>query len=70
MKLGNVPFRTHNNILAILSNNLPIEMSLQTHFITYSNNVLNHITGIIRSVVFLSLYNPWYTFNRNYYYVC
>ncbi len=34
-------FRTHNMILAILSNNLPLEMSLEKCFIKFSNNVLN-----------------------------
>ncbi len=41
-KLWNVPYRTHNKILAILSNNLPLEMSLDKRFIKFSNNVLNH----------------------------
>ncbi len=41
-KLWNVPYRTDNNILTILSNNLPLEMSLDKHFITFSNNILNN----------------------------
>ncbi len=32
-KLWNVLFRTHNKILAILSNNVPLEMSLEQCFI-------------------------------------
>ncbi len=36
----------------------------------FSNNVLNHSTGIIKSVASLSLYNPWSTLNRNNNYVC
>ncbi len=60
----------HNKILAILSNNLLIEMSLDKRFIRFSNNVHNHSTGIIKSVASLSLYNPWSTFNRNYNYEC
>ncbi len=54
-KLWNVPYRTHNKILAIFSNNLPLEMSLDKHFIKFSNNVLNHNVGIIKSVASLSL---------------
>ncbi len=79
-KLWNVPYRTHNKIIAILFNNLPLEMSLDTRFIKFSNNILNiikfsnnilnHSTGIIKSVAYLSLYNPWSTFNRNNNYVC
>ncbi len=69
-KLWNVPYRTHNKILAILSNNLPLEMSLDKCFIKFSNNVLNHSTGTNKSVASLSLYNPWSTFNRNNNYVC
>ncbi len=69
-KLWNVPYRTHNKILAILSNNLPLEMNLDKRFIKLSNNVLNHSTGIIKSVASLSLYNPSSTFNRNNNYVC
>ncbi len=64
-KLWNVPCRT----LAILSNNMPLEMSLDKRFIKFSNNVLNNSTGIIKSVASLSLYNPWSTFNRNNNYV-
>ncbi len=45
-------------------------MSLDKRFIKFSNNVLNHRTGIIMSVASLSLYNPWSTFNRNNNYVC
>ncbi len=60
----------HNKILAILSNNLLIEMSLDKRFIKFSNNVLSHSTSIIKSVASLSLYNPWSTFNRNNNYVC
>ncbi len=45
-------------------------MSLDKHFITFSNNVLKQSTGIVKSVASLSLYNPWSTFNRNYNYVC
>ncbi len=45
-------------------------MSLDKHFIKFSNNVLNHSTGIIKSVASLSLNNPWSTFNRNFNYVC
>ncbi len=45
-------------------------MSLDKCFIKFSNNVLNHTTGIIKSVAFLSLYNPWSTYNRNNNYVC
>ncbi len=56
---------------SILSNNFPLEISLDKHFIKFSNNVRNHSTGIIKSVAsLLSLYNPWYTFNRNNNYVC
>ncbi len=62
------PYRTHNKILAILSKNLPFEMSLDKRFIKFSNNVLNHSTGI-KSVASLSMYNPWPTFNRNNNYV-
>ncbi len=69
-KLWNVPYRTHNKILDILSNNLPLEMSLDKRFIKFSNNVLNHSTGISKSVASLSLYNPLFTFNRNNNYVC
>ncbi len=69
-KVRNVPYRTHNKILAILSNNMPLEMSLDKRFIKFSNNVLNHSTGIIKSIASLSLYNPWSTFNRNNNYVC
>ncbi len=43
-------------------------MSLDKGFIKFSNNVLNHSTGIIKSVA--SLYNPWSTFNRNNNCVC
>ncbi len=68
--LWNVRYRTHNKILAILSKTLPLEMSLDKCFIKFSNNVLNHSTGIIRSVASLSLHNPWSTFNRNINYVC
>ncbi len=69
-KLWNVPYRTHNKILAISSNNMPLEMSLDKRFIKFSNNVLNHSTGIIKSIASLSLYIPWSTFNRNNNYVC
>ncbi len=69
-KLCNVPYITHNKILAILSNNLPLEMSLDKRFIKYSNNFQNYSTGIIKSVASLSLYNSWSTFNRNNNYVC
>ncbi len=53
-------------MLAIISNNLPQEMS----FIKFSNNDLNHSKAIIESVASLSSYNPWSTFNRNYNYAC
>ncbi len=49
---------------------MPLEMSLDKHFIKFSNNVLNHSTGIIKSVASLSLYNHLSTFNRNNNYVC
>ncbi len=45
-------------------------MTLNKHFIAFSNNVLNDSTVIIKSVPSLSLYNPWSTFNRNINYVC
>ncbi len=45
-------------------------MSLDKHFIKFSNNVFSYSTGIIKSVASLSLYNPWSTFNRNNNYVC
>ncbi len=45
-------------------------MILDKHFIKFSINVLNHSTGIIKSVASLSLYKPWPTFNRNNNYVC
>ncbi len=67
-KSWNIPFRTYNKILAFLSNTLPIEMRLEKYFIKCSNNVLNHSTGIIKSVASVSLYNPWSTFSRNYNY--
>ncbi len=70
MKLWNVPFRNYNKILAILANNLPSKICLEKRFIKFSNHVLNHSTGIIKSVASLSLYNPWSTFNRNYNYAC
>ncbi len=57
-KLWNCPYRTHNWILAIVSNNLPLEMSLYKCFIKFSNNVLNHSTYIIKSVASLALHNP------------
>ncbi len=44
-------------------------MSLEKCFIKFSNNALNHSTGIIKTVASLSLYNPWSTFNNNYNYV-
>ncbi len=69
IKLWNVSYRIHK-ILAILSNNLPLEMIWDKCFIKFSNNVLNHSTGVIKSVASLSLYNPWSTFNRNNNYVC
>ncbi len=62
-------YRTHNKILGILSNNLPLEMSLDKCFIKFSNNNLNNGTGIIKSVASLSLHNPWSTFNRHFNYV-
>ncbi len=34
--------------------------------ITFSNNILHHSTGIIKSIASLSLYKPWSTFNRSY----
>ncbi len=43
---------------------------MDKRFINFSNNVINHSTGIIKSVASLSLYNPWSTFNRNNNYVC
>ncbi len=45
-------------------------MSLDKRLIKFSNNVLNHSTGIIKSIASLSLYNTWSTFNRNNNYVC
>ncbi len=45
-------------------------MSLDKRFIKFSNNVLNHSTGIIKSIASLSLCNLWSTFNRNNNYVC
>ncbi len=59
MKLWNVPCGIHNKILAILSNNVPLDMSLEKHFIKLSNDVLNDSTSIIKSVAYLSLYNHW-----------
>ncbi len=63
-------YRTHNKILVILPNNLPLEMSLDKRFIKFSNIVLNHSTYIIKSVASLSFDNPWSSFNRNNNYVC
>ncbi len=48
---------------------MPLEMSLDKRFIKFSNSVLNHSTGMIKSVASLSLYNHWSTFNRNNNYV-
>ncbi len=45
-------------------------MSLDKRFFKFSNNDLNHSTGIIKPVASLSLHNPWSTINRNYNYVC
>ncbi len=39
-------------------------MSLDECFIKFSNNVLNHSTGIIKSVASVLLHNHWSTFNR------
>ncbi len=63
-RLWNVQYRTHNKILAILSNNLPLEMNLDKHFIKFSNNLLNHSSGNIMSVTSLSLHNPLSNVNR------
>lgn len=69
-RLWTVPYRTHSRLLAILSGTLPLEMSLEKRFVKFARNVLNHDTGIVRSVASLSLCNPWSTFNRNYGYIC
>ena len=65
-QLWRIPYRTHNRLVALLSGTLPLEMGLERRFVKFAKNVLSHDTGIIRSVAFLSLYNPWSTFNRNY----
>ncbi len=65
MILLNVLFRTHNKILAILSNNWPLEIKNALNYPIMSSTVAH-----VLLVASLSLYNPWSTFNRNYKYMC
>ena len=69
-KVWNVPYRTHNRVLAILSRCLPLEYGLDKRFVKFANTILNHETSVIKSVASHALCNPQSIFNRNYRYVC
>ncbi len=69
-KVWNVPYMTHKRVIAILSNCLPLECSLEKRFTRFANDVLSHKTKIIKFTANVSLHNPQSTFSKNFRHVC
>ena len=60
-----LPNMTHRNILACISDSLPLELQIEKRFINFFTNVVNHDTDIVKTAARLSMHNPWSVCGRN-----
>ena len=56
----------HGDVIALLSNSLPLLVILKQRFSKFIHKAMNHISPIINSVAQLSIANPWSNCSANY----
>ena len=57
---------THGDVIALLSDSLPLLVILKQRFSTFIHKVMNHTSPIINSVAKLSIANSWSNCSANY----
>jgi len=57
---------THCDIVALISNSLPLEISLQSRFCNFRNTIFKHGSSLLKSVANEALCNPSSVFCNNF----
>ncbi len=65
-KVWNVPPQTYNKTIALLSDSVPLDISLKAHFCKFAKKTICHKNKVIRFVMKMSVSNPWSVVGRNY----
>jgi len=65
-KVWNVPPQTHNRTIALLSDSVPLDISLKARFCKFARKTLHHPNRVISSVMQIAVSNPWSVVGKNY----
>ena len=63
--IWNVPCNTHCDIIAALSNNVPLDVNIKSRFLKFAAKCNSHINSVVREVFNVAKNNPMSTFCRN-----
>lgn len=69
-QIWRLPYMTHCNIVALISNCLPLEISLMQRFCKFFNGIAMHGTDVLKTILRVARNNPASNICNNVVYIC